>query len=268
MCNRLIHSVQSLRQSTKAFPDNRPMGFRFRRSFSILPGIRLNLGKRGISASIGVRGAHVTFGPTGTRTTVGLPGSGLSYTHLQRPRRPVPAHAAARANPAAQVESGPPSSGPASSGLAWSVVIAIAVAIAIMRWSASAPPASTQSAPSPSPPSAAAERPRDDKTAAIDAAARGAAQLRRNLANAHSLTLARVTLMPDGAVCYELSLKNSRGVPYRRTAVMNGQAPNGQVPRLSGTSDFDSLWNRRCGKTQAGRDITAEMSRRLRSTTP
>jgi hypothetical protein len=76
MCNRLIHSVQSLRQSTKAFPDNRPMGFRFRRSFSILPGIRLNLGKRGISASIGVRGAHVTFGPTGTRTTVGLPRCG------------------------------------------------------------------------------------------------------------------------------------------------------------------------------------------------
>ena len=57
------------------------MGFRFHRSVKLFPGLRLNFGKRGISASIGVRGAHVTYGPTGTRTTVGLPGSGLSYTH-------------------------------------------------------------------------------------------------------------------------------------------------------------------------------------------
>jgi hypothetical protein len=60
------------------------MGFRFRRSLHIPPGIRLNIGKRGVSTSIGVRGAHVTFGKTGTRTTVGLPGSGLSNTHLER----------------------------------------------------------------------------------------------------------------------------------------------------------------------------------------
>jgi hypothetical protein len=57
------------------------MGFRFHRSINLLPGIRINLGKRGLSTSIGVRGAHVTFGETGTRTTVGLPGSALSYTH-------------------------------------------------------------------------------------------------------------------------------------------------------------------------------------------
>jgi hypothetical protein len=65
------------------------MGFRFRRSVKILPGIRLNFGKRGISTSIGVRGAHVTIGKTGVRTTVGLLGGGLSYTHLERrPREP------------------------------------------------------------------------------------------------------------------------------------------------------------------------------------
>jgi Protein of unknown function (DUF4236) len=62
------------------------MGFRFRRSIKLLPGIRLNIGKRGVSTSIGVRGVHVTFGKTGTRTTVGLPGSGISYTHLDKPR--------------------------------------------------------------------------------------------------------------------------------------------------------------------------------------
>lgn len=62
--------------------------FRFRRSVKILPGIRLNIGKRGVSTSIGVRGAHLTIGKTGTRTTVGLPGSGLSYTHLEKPHQP------------------------------------------------------------------------------------------------------------------------------------------------------------------------------------
>jgi transposase len=38
---------------------------------------------------MGVRGAHVTIGKTGTRTTVGLPGSGLSFTHLDKQRREV-----------------------------------------------------------------------------------------------------------------------------------------------------------------------------------
>jgi hypothetical protein len=67
------------------------MGFRFRRSIGLLPGIRVNLGKRGASVSVGGRGAHVTIGPTGTRTTVGLPGTGLSYTHLEKPTAPDPA---------------------------------------------------------------------------------------------------------------------------------------------------------------------------------
>jgi hypothetical protein len=75
------------------------MGFRFRRSITILPGVRLNFGKRGISTSIGIRGAHVTVGKTGTRTTVGLPGSGLSYTHLEKAHHHSPS-AALPADPA------------------------------------------------------------------------------------------------------------------------------------------------------------------------
>ena len=75
------------------------MGFRFRRSIRLLPGIRVNLGKRGASLSLGRRGAHVTIGPTGTRTTVGLPGTGLSYTHLQRPHGPIVEEAAGEDTP-------------------------------------------------------------------------------------------------------------------------------------------------------------------------
>ncbi len=55
------------------------MGFRFRKSFKILPGIKINLSKSGISTSIGVPGATVNLRGDKTTTTVGLPGTGISY---------------------------------------------------------------------------------------------------------------------------------------------------------------------------------------------
>ena len=58
------------------------MGFRFNRRIKLFPGVRLNLGKRGVSTSIGGRGAHVTLGHGQVRETVGIPGTGLSYTHI------------------------------------------------------------------------------------------------------------------------------------------------------------------------------------------
>jgi hypothetical protein len=57
------------------------VGFRFRRSIRLLPGIRINLGKRSASLSIGGRGAHLTLRPGHkARATVGIPGTGMSYT--------------------------------------------------------------------------------------------------------------------------------------------------------------------------------------------
>ncbi|TLV05267.1 DUF4236 domain-containing protein [Klebsiella indica] len=56
------------------------MSLRFRQTFTLFPGVKLNIGKRGISASIGVPGATVNVGKKGLRATVGLPGTGLSYT--------------------------------------------------------------------------------------------------------------------------------------------------------------------------------------------
>jgi hypothetical protein len=57
------------------------MGFRFRRSIRVLPGVRLNLNKRSTSVSIGGRGAHVTVRPGHkARATVGIPGTGLSVS--------------------------------------------------------------------------------------------------------------------------------------------------------------------------------------------
>jgi hypothetical protein len=54
--------------------------FRFRRSFKIAPGLRVNVGKRSLSTSFGIKGAHYTTGTAGRRFTVGAPGTGLSYT--------------------------------------------------------------------------------------------------------------------------------------------------------------------------------------------
>lgn len=57
------------------------MGFNFRKSLKIAPGIRLNITKKGVSSvSLGSRGARVNLGKKGTKTTVGVPGTGLSYS--------------------------------------------------------------------------------------------------------------------------------------------------------------------------------------------
>lgn len=55
------------------------MGFRFRKSFKLAPGIRMNVGKRGLSMSLGGRGGRVTLGSSGAYASAGIPGTGLSY---------------------------------------------------------------------------------------------------------------------------------------------------------------------------------------------
>jgi hypothetical protein len=62
------------------------MGFRFRKSIGLGPGIRLNLSKRGAGISFGGKGFIHSIGPSGRRTTVSAPGTGLSYT-VQHKRR-------------------------------------------------------------------------------------------------------------------------------------------------------------------------------------
>lgn len=56
------------------------MPIRFRRTFKILPGVKINASKHGISTTVGARGMHLTFNRYGVRQSVGLPGTGLSET--------------------------------------------------------------------------------------------------------------------------------------------------------------------------------------------
>lgn len=62
----------------KYFLPLHPMGFRFRKSVSIFPGVRLNIGKKGLGVSAGVKGARVGIGSKGAYTSVGIPGTGIS----------------------------------------------------------------------------------------------------------------------------------------------------------------------------------------------
>ncbi len=56
------------------------MGFRFRKIISVIPGVKVNLSKSGVSTSLGGRGATVNVGTSGKKTlTLGIPGTGMSY---------------------------------------------------------------------------------------------------------------------------------------------------------------------------------------------
>lgn len=112
------------------------MGFRFRRSIRILPGIRLNLSGSGVSTSIGGRGATINVGRRGVRGTVGLPGTGLSYSETLMPFG---------GNAASHHEAHGPGASPFRSGWARVLVavlgvVALAVAgLILVSWTISEP---------------------------------------------------------------------------------------------------------------------------------
>lgn len=63
------------------------MGLRFRKSISIIPGVKLNIGTTGMSVSAGVPGFRKTFHTSGRVTTsVGIQGTGLYYVDTNNTR--------------------------------------------------------------------------------------------------------------------------------------------------------------------------------------
>ena len=61
------------------------MAWQFRRRKKLLPGVTLNVGKRGPSSvSLGPRGAKLNLGRRGTMGTLTLLGTGLSYVWRRR----------------------------------------------------------------------------------------------------------------------------------------------------------------------------------------
>lgn len=68
------------------------MTWRFRKSFSPLPGVRITLSPSGVSTSVGVGPFRATIGPRGPAITANIPGTGLSFRHAlgsSPPQRPA-----------------------------------------------------------------------------------------------------------------------------------------------------------------------------------
>lgn len=55
------------------------MGFRFRKSIKICPGVKLNVSKSGISTTLGGNGLSANISQKGVYGTLGMPGTGISY---------------------------------------------------------------------------------------------------------------------------------------------------------------------------------------------
>lgn len=61
--------------------DGKFMGLRFRKSFKVAPGVKVNLNKKSTSVTFGGKGVHKTYSSSGKKTTsVGIPGTGACYT--------------------------------------------------------------------------------------------------------------------------------------------------------------------------------------------
>ena len=95
------------------------MSFRFQRRIKILPGLRLNVSKTGISWTVGTRGASVTARDGKLTGNVGIPGTGLSY----RKRLDLPSQD--------QVDQDQPRPPPATSTPSW-LVLAVVLGLGIL----------------------------------------------------------------------------------------------------------------------------------------
>jgi hypothetical protein len=56
------------------------MVWRMSKRIKILPGVKLNLSKTGVSASVGRPGASINVSNRGTKATLGIPGTGISHS--------------------------------------------------------------------------------------------------------------------------------------------------------------------------------------------
>jgi hypothetical protein len=57
------------------------MGFRFRKSVKIAPGVKINLSKSGMSTTIGGKSLFMSIGSRGAYLNTGIPGTGVSARH-------------------------------------------------------------------------------------------------------------------------------------------------------------------------------------------
>lgn len=88
------------------------MGFRMRKSFTVMPGVRMTVTPRGISTSVGGKAGRVTVNSQGRVTqTVRIPGTGISHVSTSSVRT---ARGAAAGRPTQRTTTGRTASAPAA----------------------------------------------------------------------------------------------------------------------------------------------------------
>ena len=60
------------------------MAWNFYKRIKVLPGLTMNVGKRGISFSLGTRGVRITVGRNGVRQTLSFLGTGIYHTVVHK----------------------------------------------------------------------------------------------------------------------------------------------------------------------------------------
>jgi hypothetical protein len=88
LCEDWVKPVASAVRTIQKREGN-SMGFRFRKTIKLLPGVKLNFSKSAVITSIGGPGATINMSKRGTRSAVGIPGTGMSYPeNLSNPEHP------------------------------------------------------------------------------------------------------------------------------------------------------------------------------------
>jgi hypothetical protein len=240
LASRTSSVAPSLRQAESTPPRRTPMGWAIRAVPALAQPRRV---RRASPSPLGLP-------PVAPNQGRGGRSSGLSYTHLEKPHRGLPTTTAAETPTA---PAAPP--GSAQRGVLWISLIVIAIVVAVGRMTSPAP-AQVSTPPQTVAQTVArvARAAEDEKLTEINRAALGVTQIRHAITYSNTLKLSRVAVMPTGAICYRLHLRNSRGVTYVRTAVLNGAEL-----MTSGSEGFTALWNSRCSHQSGGRDMTAEV---------
>lgn len=70
------------------------MAIRFRKTFKVAPGLKLNLGKKSASVRIGGKNFGHTIGTAGRTTSASIPGTGLGITTKHKKQGDAPASSA------------------------------------------------------------------------------------------------------------------------------------------------------------------------------
>ena len=84
------------------------MGLRFRKSFKISKGVRVNLGKKSVGISIGNKYAGVNINSkNGVNTRISVPKTGISYTNKFNKNESFDKEDITKNNPASTVGSAP-----------------------------------------------------------------------------------------------------------------------------------------------------------------